>query len=142
MTIKPRMGQAYPLPGRMLAARNADLPAARRMEFRMGTHLGEVQLEGERLFGTGVTWRHGWRVWRSRGARVHHLNALAQAVLGPLDYRPIRAANDRGLRHSSAIEVWQNLGRGPGCRDREHALQRQTQSATDSRCLRRRASRY
>lgn len=54
MTIKPRMGQAYPVPGRMLAARNADLPAARRMEFRMGTHLEEVQVEGERLFGTGV----------------------------------------------------------------------------------------
>ena len=33
---------------------NSDLPAERRMQFRMGLHLGEVRVEGERLFGTGV----------------------------------------------------------------------------------------
>jgi TolB-like protein len=39
---------------RVLAARNADLPPNRRLEFRMGIHLGEVRVEGERLFGTAV----------------------------------------------------------------------------------------
>ncbi len=33
---------------------NVDLPADRRMEFRMGIHLGDVRFEGGRLFGTGV----------------------------------------------------------------------------------------
>jgi adenylate cyclase len=39
---------------RVLRARNAGLPAERRMEFRIGAHLGDVQSEGERLFGDGV----------------------------------------------------------------------------------------
>ena len=38
----------------VLRARNARLPAERRMEFRIGIHLGDVLVEGERLFGTGV----------------------------------------------------------------------------------------
>ncbi len=38
----------------VLRARNARLPAERRMEFRIGIHVGEVLSEGERLFGTGV----------------------------------------------------------------------------------------
>src|SRR5262245_6184447 len=37
-----------------LHARNADLPAHRRMEFRIGVNLGEVVVEGERLYGEGV----------------------------------------------------------------------------------------
>jgi adenylate cyclase len=37
-----------------LQARNADLPASRRMEFRIGVNLGEVVVEGERLYGEGV----------------------------------------------------------------------------------------
>jgi adenylate cyclase len=39
---------------RVLRARNADLPAPRRMEFRIGVHLGDVASEGERLYGDGV----------------------------------------------------------------------------------------
>jgi adenylate cyclase len=39
---------------RVLEARNAPLPEARRMRFRIGAHLGDVQIEGERLFGDGV----------------------------------------------------------------------------------------
>jgi class 3 adenylate cyclase len=35
-------------------ARNADLPASRQMEFRIGINLGEVVVEGERLYGDGV----------------------------------------------------------------------------------------
>ena len=37
-----------------LAERNAALPDARRMEFRIGIHLGDVMVEGERIYGDGV----------------------------------------------------------------------------------------
>jgi adenylate cyclase len=37
-----------------LNARNADLSADRRMEFRIGVNLGEVIVEGERIYGDGV----------------------------------------------------------------------------------------
>ncbi len=39
---------------RVLGARNADVPAGRRMEFRIGAHLGDVRVEGERIFCDGV----------------------------------------------------------------------------------------
>ena len=39
---------------RALRARNADLPPGRRMEFRIGVHMGEVMVEGERIYGDGV----------------------------------------------------------------------------------------
>lgn len=37
-----------------LKQRNADLPSARRMEFRIGVNLGDVIVEGERIYGDGV----------------------------------------------------------------------------------------
>jgi TolB-like protein/class 3 adenylate cyclase/Flp pilus assembly protein TadD len=39
---------------RVLKARNAGLPQNRRMEFRIGVHLGDLAVEGERLYGDGV----------------------------------------------------------------------------------------
>jgi adenylate cyclase len=39
---------------RVVAALNAELPPERKMEFRVGLHLGEVRVQDERLFGTGV----------------------------------------------------------------------------------------
>ncbi len=39
---------------RVIAARNAGLPERRRMEFRIGVHLGDVAVEGERIYGDGV----------------------------------------------------------------------------------------
>ncbi len=39
---------------RVLKARNAGLPEGRRMEFRIGAHLGDVAVEGARLYGDGV----------------------------------------------------------------------------------------
>jgi adenylate cyclase len=38
----------------VLAQRNAELPAERRMPFRIGVHLGDVAAEGERIYGDGV----------------------------------------------------------------------------------------
>src|ERR1700675_2666395 len=37
-----------------LKAENADLPAERRMEFRIGVNLGDVMVEGEQIYGDGV----------------------------------------------------------------------------------------
>jgi TolB-like protein/class 3 adenylate cyclase/cytochrome c-type biogenesis protein CcmH/NrfG len=39
---------------RELELRNADLPHDRRMEFRIGINLGDVIVEGERIYGDGV----------------------------------------------------------------------------------------
>jgi len=39
---------------RDLRARNAELSASRQMRFRIGINLGDVILEGERLYGDGV----------------------------------------------------------------------------------------
>jgi len=37
-----------------LRAENANLPQNRRMEFRIGINLGDVMVEGERIYGDGV----------------------------------------------------------------------------------------
>src|SRR5258707_3454954 len=37
-----------------LKAENANLPPARRMEFRIGVNLGDVMVEGEQIYGDGV----------------------------------------------------------------------------------------
>jgi adenylate cyclase len=39
---------------RELQARNAELPAHRRMEFRIGINLGDVVVDGERIYGDGI----------------------------------------------------------------------------------------
>jgi adenylate cyclase len=39
---------------RELGTRNADLPAQRQMPFRIGIHLGDVMVDGERIYGDGV----------------------------------------------------------------------------------------
>ena len=38
----------------MLKAENANLPPDRRMEFRIGINLGDVMVDGERIYGDGV----------------------------------------------------------------------------------------
>jgi adenylate cyclase len=39
---------------RVVSARNAPLPPERKMEFRVGIHMGEVRVEEDRLYGDGV----------------------------------------------------------------------------------------
>jgi len=39
---------------RVLGARNANLPDHRKMQFRIGAHLGDVAVDGERIYGDGV----------------------------------------------------------------------------------------
>ncbi len=38
----------------VLRVRSASLPAERRMDFRIGVHMGDVATEGERIYGDGV----------------------------------------------------------------------------------------
>jgi adenylate cyclase len=42
---------------RVIGVRNADLPVERRMEFRIGVYLGDVAVEGDRIYGDGVNSR-------------------------------------------------------------------------------------
>jgi adenylate cyclase len=42
-----------------LKARNAELPDQRQMTLRIGINVGDVIIEGERLYGDGVTLRRG-----------------------------------------------------------------------------------
>src|SRR5260221_9987868 len=37
-----------------LKTRNADLPISRKMEFRIGINVGDVIVEGDRIYGDGV----------------------------------------------------------------------------------------
>ncbi len=39
---------------RVIGARNVAVPQDRKMEFRIGVHLGEVRVEGDRIYGDGV----------------------------------------------------------------------------------------
>jgi class 3 adenylate cyclase/TolB-like protein len=39
---------------RVIKARNTAVPPDRKMEFRIGVHLGDVMVEGERIYGDGV----------------------------------------------------------------------------------------
>src|SRR5262249_29483344 len=39
---------------RVLRARNADVLPERRLEFRIGLHLGDVMIEGDRIYGEGI----------------------------------------------------------------------------------------
>lgn len=39
---------------RAVGARNTDVPPNRRMEFRTGVHLGDVMVEGDRIYGEGI----------------------------------------------------------------------------------------
>jgi adenylate cyclase len=39
---------------RAVAARNADVPPHRRMVFRIGVHLGDVMVDGDRIDGEGI----------------------------------------------------------------------------------------
>src|SRR5712691_6744209 len=46
---------------RALTARNADLPDARKMEYRIGINVGDVIVEGAGSTGMASTSRRGWK---------------------------------------------------------------------------------
>ena len=53
---------------RGMTDRNAEVPAERRIDFRIGIHVGDIIVEENDIFGDGVTSRLGWKVSRSLGA--------------------------------------------------------------------------
>jgi adenylate cyclase len=88
----------------ILKVRNAPLPADRRMEFRIGVHLGEVRAEGDRLYGDGVNIAArleglaeagGICISRTVHEQVQHKLELAYEDLGEKEVKnipePIRA---------------------------------------------------
>ena len=82
---------------RALQRRNADLPAGRRMEFRIGINLGDVVAEGEDLLGDGV----------NIAARLQEVaapagiclsGAVREQIEGKLDF-PLAALGERTLKN-------------------------------------------
>jgi adenylate cyclase len=60
-----------------LTGRNADLSVERRMEFRIGVNLGEVIVEGDRIYGDGVNIAARVQELAEAGRRLH-LGLLAE----------------------------------------------------------------
>ena len=53
---------------RGMIARNAELPPALRIVLRIGINLGDVMVEPEDVYGTGVNVAPDWRAWPIRAA--------------------------------------------------------------------------
>ena len=81
---------------RALQARNADLETGRRMQFRMGLHLGDVRVEGLQLFGDGVNIAARLEALAEPGgicisASVHeHLRGIPGVAFQDLGTRPLK----------------------------------------------------
>jgi adenylate cyclase len=78
-----------------LKARNAELPPHRRMEFRIGINLGDVIVDGERIYGDGV-------------------NIAARPVRAPRPQRGRRnrlhaGASPGRARHLAKVQLWAAL---------------------------------
>jgi len=84
---------------RALAADNEKLSADRRMPFRIGIHMGDVMVEGPRIYGDGV----------NIAARLEGLAEPGSICLSDLVYQQVRrrlelAATDLGERELKNIE--------------------------------------
>jgi adenylate cyclase len=84
---------------RALAAENEKLAAARRMSFRIGIHMGDVMVEGSRIYGDGV----------NVAARLEGLAAPGGVCVSDLVYQQVRrrldlAVTDLGERELKNIE--------------------------------------
>ncbi len=71
---------------RAVAERNADFPEGKRIEFRVGIHLGDVVIDGDDIQGDGVNVAARLEAW-SRSC----LRANSNRVTGGLGVRPSRA---------------------------------------------------
>ncbi|GGB58535.1 adenylate cyclase [Roseibium aquae] len=63
-----------------LASRNADLPEAERMEFRIGINLGDLMVEGDDIYGDGV----------NVAARLQELAPVGGIMLSQAVYEQVR----------------------------------------------------
>jgi adenylate cyclase len=75
-----------------LKAQNADLPAHRRMEFRIGINLGDVMVDGEQIYGDGV----------NIAARLQALAEAGGICISGTVYEQIK--NKLGLRYEDLGE--------------------------------------
>src|SRR5438552_12562108 len=86
---------------RELRSRNAGLPAARRMRFRVGINLGDVIIEGERLYETASTSPLVWKVWpraaasASRAQRTTRSRESFRTATNSKASTPSRTSRDR-----------------------------------------------
>ena len=90
-----------------LNARNADLTADRRMDFRIGINLGEVIVEGERIYGDGV----------NIAARVQTLAPPGGVLITAATHRfvvPLVETRDLGLGGGADHDDGRALGLGVG----------------------------
>jgi TolB-like protein/class 3 adenylate cyclase/Flp pilus assembly protein TadD len=85
---------------RVLEARNSPLPEARRMRFRIGAHLGDVQIEGGRLFGDGVNVAARLQPLAQPGGLCLSA-ALLEQVQGKLEIA-VEDLGDQGLKNLPA----------------------------------------
>ena len=72
----------------VLAQRNAELPAERRMPFRIGVHLGDVTAENERIYGDGV----------NVAARMEALAEPGGILISDLVLRQVRGKLDASFK--------------------------------------------
>ena len=79
----------------VLRALNANLSTERKMQFRMGVHLGEVRAEGERLFGTGI----------NIAARLEGLAEPGGLCISSKVYDEVRGKLDLGFEDLGEQEV-------------------------------------
>jgi adenylate cyclase len=77
---------------RCMADRNANTPHERRIAFRMGINLGDVIADGGDLFGDGVTWRRGSRMYRSRVACAYRARYTTRYAISSLIGSRMRAS--------------------------------------------------
>jgi adenylate cyclase len=80
---------------RVLQIRNTTLREPRRMEFRIGIHLGDVATDGERLYGDGV----------NIAARLEGLADPGGICVSGEVYGQVRSRLDVGFRDLGAREV-------------------------------------
>ncbi len=107
---------------RSVAARNAPLPDAKHMRFRIGVHLGEVTAEGQRVFGTGINVAARIQALADPGglcvsAKVHQeLRNRLDLEYEDLGEQSVKNIPDpvrvfRVLEPSAAVEPAQGLGK-------------------------------
>ena len=113
-----------------LNARNADLSADRRMDFRIGVNLGEVIVEGDRIYGDGVNiaarvqgLAEGGGVCIS-GSVCDEISSKLSFVCEPLGEHTLKNIDEavrvyrvRARTHSEAplpLSTRPRLSRGPG----------------------------
>jgi len=105
---------------RELRSRNDALPGSRRMRFRIGINLGDVIVEGQRIYGDGVNTAARVEAWRraeasaSPARRTIKWRGSSRSATTSSASIPSRTSRDRcactGSGSSPAPRAWRRLG--------------------------------